>query len=178
MKAYICAGVLAAVPLLLNAQNPEVRDLVLRSLRPLRPAIAIPVFRGSGAAQSSMEVFNRTLAADLWQSRLFTLIPRAMYPLSNPQQPADLGDKDGKKLSNWAGPPTHARYLAFGYTAIVRNKLTLYAWLFDVTRRNAADAQIFGKIYTEDSSESGARNLAHHFAADIAVKTTSGADPR
>jgi hypothetical protein len=66
--------------------------------------------RGSGAAQSSMEIFNRTLAADLWRFRLFTLIPRAMYPLSNPQQPADLGDKDGKKLSDWSGPPTHARY--------------------------------------------------------------------
>jgi hypothetical protein len=56
--------------------------------------------------------------------------------------------------------------------------LTLYAWLFDVSRRNSADAHIFGKVYTEDPSESGARNLAHQFAADIAVKTTSGADPR
>jgi TolB protein len=43
----------------------------------------------------------------------------------------------------------------------------LYGWLFDLTRGTAANAQVIGKRYFGPVDESGARKIAHEFAADI-----------
>ena len=50
-------------------------------------------------------------------------------------------------MSDWSGPPASANYLAFGYTAVQNDVLVLYGWLFDVSQRTPANAQVLGKRY-------------------------------
>ena len=68
-------------------------------------------------------------------------------------------------MSDWAGPPVSANYLAFGYTAVQNDVLVLSGWLFDLSRGTPANAQVIGKRYLGSVDESGARKVAHEFAA-------------
>jgi TolB protein len=61
----------------------------------------------------------------------------------------------------------NTNYLSFGYTAVQNGVLVLRGWLFDVRRENVASAQLIGKNYLGSVDESGARKIAHEFAADI-----------
>src|ERR1700751_2974055 len=101
-----------------------------------QPTIAIPDFRGSGAAQSWMGAFNQTLWNDISSSPVVKTIPKTSYPLQIPQQPSDFREPPpavqaprgrdphalsappnggGLWMSDWSNPPTSATYLAFGY---------------------------------------------------------------
>src|SRR6202162_2015451 len=137
-----------------------------------KPAIAVPDFRGSGDAQRLMDPFNATLFRELQTSGQLKLIPKTVYPLQVPQQPTDLhpplnGRSQGPWLTDWSGPPVHANYLAFGYTAVQNNQLVLYGWLDDVTQSNTSSAQLIGKVYIGTLDEAGAAKVAREFAADI-----------
>ncbi len=57
---------------------------------PGKPRVAVPDFRGSGAAAALMATFNTTVANDLSASPLINLVPKTLYPLQLPQQPSDL----------------------------------------------------------------------------------------
>lgn len=139
----------------------------------VKPAMAVPEFRGSGAAQNVMSAFNQTLWADLEGSGLFKMVSRSVYPLQVPQQPTDFREPpapargNGLWLRDWSGPPVSATYLTFGYTAAQNNVLVLYGWLFNVARENVSAAQVLGKKYFGTVDEAGARKVAHEFAADI-----------
>src|ERR1700735_4953291 len=85
-----------------------------------QPHIAIPDLRGSGDAQKFMTVFNQTLWNDVTGSGLLKMVPKPSYPLAVPQQPSDFSSTStagqnlgGHAMSDWAGPPTSANYLAF-----------------------------------------------------------------
>jgi TolB protein len=137
-----------------------------------KPSIAVPDFRGSGDAQNFMSAFNTTLFNDLQNSGQLKAIPKTLYPLQVPQQPADFrppvnGQSQGPWLADWSGPPPNANYLAFGYTAVQNNQIVLYGWLFDVRQANPSSAQLIGKIYLGSLDEAGARKVAQEFAADI-----------
>jgi|SRR5579871_1713505 len=153
-----------------------------------KPAVAVPDFRGSGAAQAWMPAFNETLWGDLSSSASIKLIPKTMYPTSVPQQPTDFRQPPpapvtprGRKgseivapqtggglwMTDWSGPPPNANYLAFGYTAVQNDVLVLYGWLYDLSRPTPAEAQVIGKRYLGSTDEAGARKVAHEFAADI-----------
>src|SRR5687768_17046589 len=102
-----------------------------------RPTIAVPDFRGAGAAQNFMAAFNQTLWSDLEGAGVLKLVSKSMYPLNVPQQPSDFTQPPppivetprrnqkqqppppqtggGRWMSDWSGPPVNARYLAFGY---------------------------------------------------------------
>ena len=54
------------------------------------PVIAVPDFRGAGAAESYMGVFNQTLWSDLQGSGMLKLAPKTLYPKGIPQQPSDF----------------------------------------------------------------------------------------
>jgi TolB protein len=153
--------------------------------------IAIPDLRGSGEAARFMGVFNSTLWAEIDQSGLFRMAPKTSYPLQAPQQPQDIRggqapapepsatrkgartpapapqQPTGMYLSDWAGPPVGANYLAFGYTAVQGGRLVLMGWFYNVNQPDAANAQVFGKIYNASVDEAGARDLARQFSADI-----------
>lgn len=144
-----------------------------------KPSIAVPDFRGAGAAQSYMAVFNQTLFSQLQDSALFKMAPKTVYPLRIPQQPADFrepvnGQSQGVWLTDWSGPPVSANYLAFGYTAVQSNMLVLYGWLYNVQLPSTQGAQLIGKVYTGTLDDAGAKKVAEEFAADI-LKEFGGA---
>jgi TolB protein len=142
-------------------------------------ALAVSDMRGTGAAQPLMNVFNSTLYDDLKGSGLFKLIPKGVLPLNAPQQPRDFKGVTnpatgaqgvmGYYLSDWSGPPAQANYLAFGYTGVQGGSLALYGWLYNLTQ-SLQSAQVIGKTYFAEVNESGARKLAHDFAADIIAR--------
>ena len=140
--------------------------------------IAIPEFRGAGEAQLLMGGFNATLWAEIEQSGLFRMAPRTSYPLQTPQRPQDIrggqapaaapsaaprrgtpppapAQPTGMYLSDWAGPPVSANYLAFGYTAAQNGRLVLMGYFYNVTHPDAANAQVFGKIYNGSLDATG-----------------------
>ena len=169
----------AALLLALAAQQS---DVIIPITKGDRPAIAVPDLRGSGAAQPLMNAFNQTLYGDLDASGIFKMVPKSMYPLQVPQQASDFHDPPpqaaprpgqaprnggGAWLSDWASPPVSANYLAFGYTAPQNNVLVLYGWLFNVGQPTVAQAQVLAKRYFGSIDETGAKKIAHEFAADI-----------
>jgi TolB protein len=152
-----------------------------------RPAIAIPDLRGAGEAQGFMPAFNQTLWGDINGAGIFKMIPKTMYPTNVPQQPSDFSQPPppvepqrgrrgqpapaqptsggGRWLSDWSSPPVSANYVTFGYTAVQNGVLVLRGWLYDL--RNGASPQVIGKTYLGSVDETGARKVAHEFAADI-----------
>jgi TolB protein len=137
-----------------------------------KPAIAVPDFRGAGGAQNLMNSFNSTLWGDLQNSGQLKMLPKTVYPLTIPQQPADFrpplnGRSQGPWLSDWSGPPVNGNYLAFGYTATQNGQLALYGWLYDVKQANPSSAQLLAKVYVGSPDEAGAKKIAQEFAADI-----------
>jgi TolB protein len=186
MRKFVFFALASASALLVAQQS----DILIHLTQGERPAIAVPDFRGSGAAQGLMNAFNATLYNDLDAAGLFKIIPKTMYPLANPQQPSDfkeppppsaqqpprprrpneperLTNGGGFWMSDWSSPPVSANYLAFGYTAVQNNGLVLYGWLYNVTQPNLANAQVLGKRYFGPADENGSRKVAHEFAADI-----------
>jgi TolB protein len=185
MKKLVCF-VLAACAGLLILTAQDIRVVVNQKAG---PAIAIAEFRGSGAAQNLMGAFNQTLGSDISSSPLVKVVAKTMYPTTVPQQPSDFrepppvvetprGRKGGTELvtpanggglwmSDWSSPPVSANYLAFGYTAVQNDVLVLYGWLYDLSRGMPANAQVLAKRYLSPVDETGARKVAHEFAADI-----------
>ena len=172
----------AAFAGLLLALTAQQSDVIIPITKGERPAIAVPDLRGGGAAQPLMNAFNETLYNDLDGSGIFKMVPKTMYPLQVPQQPSDFHEQPppqptrpgqaprtggGAWLSDWSSPPVSANYLAFGYTAVQNDVLVLYGWLFNVGQPAIAQAQVLGKRYFGSVDDTGARKIAHEFAADI-----------
>lgn len=134
-----------------------------------RPALAVIDFRGSGS-QAFMDKFNSTLFSDLEGSALFDLRPKGQFPLNNPQRPEDLRASDGGQgfaLADWAGAPTLASHLVFGYTAAQNGVLVLYGNVDDARQSNPQNASLMASRYTGSLDEAGAIKVAHEFANDI-----------
>ena len=136
-----------------------------------KPALAVVDFRGTGPAQAFMGAFNSTLYSDLQNSALFDLKPKSMFPLNNPQTPADLTRPEpGFALKDWAGSPVNASHLVFGYTAVTNGVLALYGNVYDTRQQSIQSAQLFAKTYAGSPDQAGAIYLAHQFANDIIQK--------
>jgi TolB protein len=181
-KIFFVLG-LALAAIVALAQN---RILIELTGQGGKGVIAIPDFRGTGDAARLMGTFNTTLWAEIDQSGLFRMAPKTSYPLQTPQQPQDIRggqapspeparrgtppqpqQPTGMYLSDWAGPPVSANYLAFGYTAAQGGRLVLMGYFYNVTQPDAANAQVFGKIYNGSLDDAGAKQVARDFAADI-----------
>ncbi len=133
-----------------------------------KPTIAVPDFRGSGSAQPLMDAFNRTLWSELQDSGQLKMIPKTLYPLQIPQQPADFKAAPlTPAMAQWSGPPVNGNWLAFGYTAEQNGQLVLYGWLFNVQQPSPESAQVLGKVYLGTLDAAGAVKVARDFAADI-----------
>ena len=170
ITGFIC--VLLGLVWILPAQQGSV---VIKLVGSEKPAIAIPDFRGSGAAaQNLMAALNETLFNDVDSSGLFKMMPKGMYPVQVPQRPEDLRQParpgvsaQGLWLTDWSSPPTSANFLTIGYTAEQGGQIVLYGWLLDLAQPNLINAQILGKRYFGSLDDAGARKVAHEFAADI-----------
>lgn len=188
MKRIIWLGI--GIPALLAVVAAQQSDVVIKLDKGERPVMAVPDFRGSGAAAGLMKAFNETLWSDIESSGLFKMASKSMYPLQVPQEPGQFQTPppppapvrtrrgrirtpaprtgNGFWLSDWSSPPVSANYMAVGYTAVQNNVLVLFGWLMNVQRENIASAQVFGKRYFADTlDEAGARKVAHEFAADV-----------
>jgi TolB protein len=138
-----------------------------------KPSLAVTDFRGSGAAQPLMQTFNGTLFNDLQSSGLFNMVAKSLFPVNNPQQPADLRPEDnhqGYALSDWSGSPTGASHLVFGYTAAQNGVLVLNGHVYDTRQQNVQSAQLLAQRYVGSLDEAGAAKVAHEFANDIIQK--------
>jgi TolB protein len=131
-----------------------------------RPKIAVPDFRGTGAAQTWMAAFNSTLNSELAGSGAFTMIDKSYYPVNIPQQPSDF-KIGGATLKDWSNPPAGATHLAFGYAAVQNDQLVVRGWLFLLSQSDPASAQMVGKVYFGPLTADGAKKTAREFAADI-----------
>ena len=153
-----------------QTKPPQISGVVKKD--PEKPSIAVPDFRGAGDAQRFMSTLNGTLFSELQNSGQLTMVAKTLYPLQIPQQPSDFhppanGRSQGPWLTDWAGPPPNANFLAFGYAATQNNQLVLYGWLYDVRQANTTAAQLIGKVYVGSIDEDGAKKVAREFAADI-----------
>lgn len=155
--------------------QPNKADAILRETFENLPKIATPDMRGSGDAQNQMAVFNETLWKDLETSGYFRMAAKSYYPREIPQQPTDFKpprgtERQGPWLTDWTTPEIDTDWLTIGYTQVQNNRMVLFGWLFNVRQPDLQNAQSFGKIYFADMNASGARKLAHEFAADIIRK--------
>jgi TolB protein len=172
MKKTVLIGSIFCVAILLVRSKAQQTAQIPIEQHAGKPSIAVPDFRGGGAAQAYMSVFNQTLFSQLQDSASLKMAPKTVYPLRIPQQPTDFrepvnGQPQGPWLTDWSGPPVNANYLAFGYSAVQGNTLVLYGWLYRVDLPSTQGAQSIGKIYTGSLDEPGAKKVAEEFAADI-----------
>lgn len=179
----ILTGLLAAGAVMLTGQQPNSADIGGVITGSERPAIAVTDFRGGGDAQKVMDPFNETLWNELEGSGVLKMVPKTVYPLQVPQQPADFkpptvtapvtrGEQprtvsNGPWLTDWSGPPVNANDLAFGYSVVQDGRLVLFGWLYNLSQATPASAQLLAKTYFGSLDQDGARKVAREFAADI-----------
>lgn len=185
MKKLISSLTLALVALAAVAAWSQQRsDMVLKLSGGTTRKIALPDFRGSGAAAPLANIFNQTVYAGIQQSGLLETAAKSFYPLNPPQQESDLRAAPaaaparqgaalepptcgGLCLSDWANPPVEAAYLGFGYLAEQGGQLVAIGHLFTTSVPDVQSAKAFRKLYNAPMTEEGARRLAHEYAADI-----------
>ncbi len=167
-RTFLLLASIAAVAgtmLVIAQQRP---DIDINVLKGDRPVIAIPDFRGTGAAAPFMTAFNQTLYEEIENSGAFKMVGKSLMPRNNPQVPTDVRESargTGYALSDWSGPPVSANYLAFGYTGVQNDQLVLFGYLYNV--QQPQNPQVIGKLYFGPITEAGAKQVAREFAADI-----------
>lgn len=146
-------------------------------VKPDRPVIAVPDFKGSGAAGPFMDKFNETLWSELENSGVLKMAPKSMYPLQVPQQPSDFKPPanptdrmNGLWLGDWAQPPVSAQFMAVGYAGVSGDQMVLQGWLYSTGQADLQSAQLIAKRYFGPVSADGARKVAMEFAADIMAR--------
>jgi TolB protein len=174
MKKVVIFFVLATVAVLIAVAQDVKLEITGQGEK---GAMAVPDFRGAGAAQQFMGTFNQVLWDALNDSGAFRMVPKTSYPLAVPQQPSDWraeqpgvrppANELGLRLSDWSGTPVNANYMAFGYTAEQNKQMVLFGHLYNVSQNELANAQVIRKLYFGTLDEAGARKVALEFAADI-----------
>jgi TolB protein len=153
------------------SQAPQQSDLIIKLTGGTKRVIALPDFRAAGAAAPFADVFNKTVYDDIERSGLLAMAPKSFYPLSPPQQEADLRagatNCGGRCLSDWAAAPVSANYLGFGYAADQGGQFVAFGHLFNTAVADLAGAKLIRKLYNAPLNEDGARKAAHEYAADI-----------
>src|SRR5574340_1346737 len=76
--------------LLLMGLAAQQSDILIKLTQGEKPALAVPDFRGAGAAQPLVNAFNQTLFSDLDASGIYKMVSKSLYPLQIPQQPSDF----------------------------------------------------------------------------------------
>ena len=146
---------------------------------PGKPLVAVTDFRATGAGGPLIGIFNATVAADLKSSPLINFVPKTLYPLNAPQQPADLVAGvappsnritiQASRLTDWSLPPVAANYLGMGYGGEDRGLFVAFGWFYSTATNmpSLQQAQVFGKVYTASLDQHGAIDAGHRYAADM-----------
>jgi TolB protein len=178
MRRGIVAAVLAIASLAASGQGQTDINAVITGGE-TRAKIAVPDFRGAGAAQNWMSAFNATLWSELAGSGALRMVEKSYYPVNVPQQPSDFKSASGalsgagaspsgtSTLKDWSNPPASATHLAFGYAAVQNDQLAIRGYLFNLGVPDPAGAQLIAKLYFGPLSADGAKKTAREFAADI-----------
>jgi TolB protein len=163
-----------SVPFLI-AQNSTITGTIVGGDRKGR--IAIPDFKGKGAAQPFMSVFNETVWNDIADSGILDLVAKTSYPLEVPQSPAEFRPpsvvngqnvKNGPWLTDWSGSPVSANYLGVGNVDVMGTDMVLRGSLLNLAASDLRTASTFANNpYFGPATEAGARKIAHEYAADI-----------
>lgn len=141
-----------------------------------KPRIAIPDFRGNGAAAQFMATFNETVWNDIADSGAVDMVAKTNYPLQVPQAPTDLKPptviggtqvKQGMWFTDWSSPPVATNYLGIGNVDVNGGNMILRGWLYNAGLADVQTAQYFGNTYFGPLTQDGARKIAHEYAADI-----------
>lgn len=170
-RYLLFAAILAAICVpFLTAQNPVIGGTIVAGDR---ARIAVPDFRGKGAAQPLMNIFNETVWNDLSDAGILDMVAKTNYPLDVPQSPADLkppvnGQKSGMWLTDWSGSPVNTNYLGIGNVDVNGSDMVLRGSLLNVGLADVRTASVFANNpYFGPVTEAGARKIAHEYAADI-----------
>lgn len=150
-------------------------NMVLEISGGTRAKIALPDFRGSGAAAKYADLFNRTVFEDVQRSGMLDMAAKSFYPLNPPQQDSDLqaaptgraATCGGRCLKDWSSPPVETSYLGFGYLAEQGGQFVAFGHLYNTTVADIGGAKLFRKLYNGPVSEEGVLKVAHEYAADI-----------
>jgi TolB protein len=139
--------------------------------------IAVPDFRGKGAAQPLMNTFNETVWNDLADAGILDMVAKTNYPLDVPQSPADLRPptiangqtiRNGMWLTDWSASPVSTNYLGIGYVDVNGTDLVLRGSLLNAGLADVRTASVFANNpYFGPVTEDGARKIAHEYATDI-----------
>ncbi|MGO9241788.1 MAG: hypothetical protein ACLQBJ_13360 [Bryobacteraceae bacterium] len=182
---FLCGVLLASLLAGLSAGQAQQSDIKILLTGGAKQTIALPDFRGAGAAAQIGVVFNQTGFDDIQISGIFTMAPKSFFPLNPPQQESDLRtapepparrgapaptDCAGRCLYDWAAAPVSASYLGFGYLAEQNGQLVAFGHLYNTAVADLNGARLFRKLYNGELSTDGARQLAHQYAADILAK--------
>jgi TolB protein len=181
IPAILLASLLAG-PASGQSQQSDIKIMLTGGAK---QTIALPDFRGAGAAAQFVDVFNKTVFDDIERSGVFNMAPKSFFPLNPPQQESDLRtapeppsrrgapaakDCAGRCLSDWAAAPVSASYLGFGYVAEQGGQFVAFGHLFNTAVADLNGARLFRKLYNGELNEEGARQVAHQYAADILAK--------
>ncbi|HVB33428.1 MAG TPA: translocation protein TolB [Patescibacteria group bacterium] len=133
--------------------------------------LALPDYAsGNAATQPLAQVFNQVLWADLNYSGVIDMVSKSFYPTPSswPSQPSQFQGQQ----QQWSQPPVNAAMISFGHLTASGTKLSLSAWLMDLT--NLSAPPVLAKIYSGAATKEGARLLAHELADDIVAALTGG----
>jgi len=129
--------------------------------------VAVPEFAPRNSqAQPLEKTFHDVLWADLDYSGVLDLVSPSFYPTQVPTQPSEL------KAEDWSAAPVNAYMVAYGNMTVDGTSLSVSAFLSDV--HNPTAPIPLQKIYRDESSDQGARRIAHKFADDIISVLTGG----
>lgn len=138
-----------------------------------QPRIAVPDFRGKGAAAAWMATFNETVENDLLDSGLLDVRPKTSLPLQVPQSTAEFrpaqptGSGDGLWLSDWIKAPTSTAYVGIGNVDVSGGNLVLQGSLLNANISDIRQATLFNQPFFRPATQDGMRQLAHDYAAKI-----------
>jgi TolB protein len=175
LRYVLLIAMLAAISVpFLIAQNPVIGGTIVAGDR---ARIAVPDFRGKGAALPLMNTFNETVWNDLADAGILDMVAKTNYPLDVPQSPADLRPptvvngqtvKNGMWLTDWSSAPVSTNYLGIGYVDVNGADLVLRGSLLNAGLADLRTASVFANNpYFGPATEEGARKIAHEYAADI-----------
>ena len=175
LRSRLSVGILVGLGLYLGAAHlaAQITGTIVAGDK---TRIAVPDFRGKGAAGPLMNTFNETVWNDLADAGILDMVPKTNYPLDVPQAPTDLKPpvvnngqtvKQGMWLTDWSGSPVSTNYLGMGNVDVNGPDMILRGWLFNAGLADVKTAQVFGNTYFGPTTEAGARKIAHEYAADI-----------
>jgi TolB protein len=168
MRRILVLIMLIAVVNAVDAQDAQILTGTRTGAQAVR--IAVPEFQPGAndpATANLTQVFNKVLWDDLDYSGVVTLVSRSFYPLGKFANPGDV------MPDAWTVPAIDAQFVAFGNGRVNGNRFSVEARLWDLKNPQNREVKPPSARYGSESTEEGARLIAHQFA-DAIVELIGG----